>query len=69
MKYSATQIAKFLTAVITGLSTIGVGVATSLSDGVITPDEWSVLIPLISGALITAVGVFAVPNGLKGDES
>lgn len=69
MKYSASQVAKFITAVVTGLSTVGVALATALSsDSKITADEWAVLIPLISGAVITALGVFYVPNGLKGDE-
>lgn len=68
MNYSPTQIAKFLTAAVTGLSTIGVGVAQALTDGKITADEWAILIPVISGAIITAIGVFVVPNGAEGDK-
>lgn len=68
MKYTPAQVAKFLTAVVTGLSTIGVAVAQTLTDGDITADEWAVLIPVISGAVITALGVFVVPNGLEGDK-
>lgn len=68
MKYSPSQIAKFLTATVTGLSTIGVAFAQALKDGGISADEWSVLIPVVSGAIITAIGVFVVPNGLEGDK-
>jgi hypothetical protein len=68
MKYTPAQIAKFLTAVVTGLSTIGVSFAQALKEGGITPDEWAVLIPIISGVIITAIGVYAVPNGLQGDQ-
>jgi len=68
MNYTPAQIAKFLTAAVTGLSTIGVSFAQALKEGGITPDEWAVLIPIISGAILTAIGVFVVPNGLEGDK-
>lgn len=69
MNYSASQVAKFIAAIVTGLSTVGVAVATAASsDGRITGDEWAVIIPLISGAIITALAVFTVPNGLTGDK-
>ena len=68
MKYSASEVAKFLTAVVTGLSTIGVAFSQAMLDGKITPNEWAVLIPLVSGAIITAIGVFVVPNGLEGEK-
>lgn len=67
MKYTTTQVAKFITAAVTGISTIGVSIATALTDGNITPDEWAIIIPIISGAVLTAAGVFFVPNGLAGD--
>jgi len=69
MNYTAAQVAKFIASVVTGLSTVGVAVATAMSsDSRITGDEWAVIIPLISGAIITALAVFTVPNGLTGDE-
>lgn len=67
MKYTASQIAKALAAAVTGLSGVAVGIATAATDG-ISGDEWAVIIPLVSSAILTVLAVFTVPNGLEGDK-
>ncbi len=68
MKYTASQIAKAIAAAVTSLVLVGCAVALALTDGIVKPEEWNLIIPLIGNVILTPLAVFTVPNGLEGDK-
>lgn len=67
MKYSPAQVAKAIAAAVTALVLVASAVALALGDGVIKPEEWNLIIPLIGNVVLTPLAVFYIPNGGAGD--